>query len=61
VAHDVQSRHVAHDQVGEDQVEALLVDELEALGAAGRDADVVAGALEAFGGRLGVGAVVVED
>ena len=49
-----------HDQVGDDDVEDLLFDQLEALGAAGGDHAVVADPLEALGHGRGVRLIIVD-
>jgi len=60
-AHDFDAREVAHDEIGEDDVETIVLEQAESLGAGGGDGALVAGARQAFGGRFGVGPVVVDD
>ena len=57
---DLQAADLVHDQVGDHDVEGLLLDQPEPLAAAGGDDALVADALEALGDRLGVRLVVVD-
>ncbi len=58
---DLQPVDVVHHQVGDDDVERLLLDQLGPLRAGGGHGAVVADALQAFGDGLGVRGVVVDD
>ena len=57
---DLQAADAIHDQVGDDDVEDLLLDEPQSFLAAGGDDAVVADALEALGHGLGVRFIVVD-
>ena len=52
--------HAFHDQIGDDDVEDLLFDELQSVGSAGRDHAVVPDPLEALGHGRGVRLVIVD-
>ena len=58
---DVEAADLVHHEVGQDDVEVLLLDEPEALAAAGGDHALVADAFEALGHGVGVGLVIVDD
>ena len=58
---DAQAVDVVHHQVGDDDVEVLLLDDAGRLAAGGGHAAAEADPLEALGHGLGVGPVVVDD
>ncbi len=60
LAEDRHSVEVAHPQIGDDEVELVLVDLLRAGLAAGRHGAIVADPLEAVGDRVGVQRLVVD-
>jgi len=58
---DLQAADAVHDQVGQDDVEVLLLDQPQGIAAGGGHDALVADALQALGHGLGVRLVIVND